>query len=126
VRPHTGAALLLATKNTFDIVRRWAGRCWFVHRRRCTTLPPGWLLSDYLKFIDNNCQSIYLLSSGATTRYYGPDDTMDMAMSINWPGVSKRGFSMPLALAMACQSAPLPWLSARLCKLAPAGAGVSG
>ena len=54
--------------------------------------------------------------------------------SINWPGSSNRGFSMPLAAAMACQppfapsAPPVPpgWLAAMFCKFEFAGASVMG
>src|SRR5262245_2340053 len=47
-------------------------------------------------------------------------------ISINCPGCSTRGFSMPLASAMRCQLSPLPWLSAMPCSVVLAGAWANG
>src|SRR5262249_19223668 len=47
-------------------------------------------------------------------------------MLMSCPGVSRRGFSMPLAAAMACQLSPRPRLAAIPCNDAPAGACAKG
>ena len=52
-------------------------------------------------------------------------DTLTGFKLSNWPGGNRRGFSIPLADAMDCQSA-LPDTSAKPCRVAPAVACVIG